>query len=144
MENKAILSGIRVVELSQLIAIPYATKLMSDMGAEIIRLESAKRPDAYRLSDFYDERLDGDYWNRAINFNEQNRNKLGLSLELDNKNALNQLYDLLSISDVFACNFTPRVMKKFGLEYENLKTIRPDIIVVSSTGYVHSGPLSSF
>ena len=72
------------------------------MGAEIIRLESAKRPDAYRLSDFYDERLDGDYWNRAINFNEQNRNKLGLSLELDNKNALNQLYDLLSISDVFA------------------------------------------
>ena len=144
MENKAILSGIRVVELSQLIAIPYATKLMSDMGAEIIRLESAKRPDAYRLSDFYDERLDGDYWNRAINFNEQNRNKLGLSLELDNKNALNQLYDLLSISDVFACNFTPRVMKKFGLEYDNLKTIRPDIIVVSSTGYGHSGPWSSF
>ena len=73
MGNNGILSGIRVVELSQLIAIPYATKLMSDMGAETIRLESAKRPDAYRLSDFYDERLDGDYWNRAINFNEQNK-----------------------------------------------------------------------
>ncbi len=144
MENKGILSDIRVVELSQLIAIPYATKLMSDMGAEIIRLESAKRPDAYRLSDFYDEKLNGDYWNRAINFNEQNRNKLGLALELDNKNALEQLYDLVSISDIFACNFTPRVMKKFGLEYDNLKTIKPDIIVVSSTGYGHSGPWSSF
>ena len=144
MENKGILSGIRVVELSQLIAIPYATKLMSDMGAEIIRLESAKRPDAYRLSDFYDERLDGDYWNRAINFNEQNRNKLGFALELDNQKALDQLYDLVSISDVFACNFTPRVMKKFGLEYDDLKIIKPDIIVVSSTGYGHSGPWSSF
>ena len=144
MGNNGILSGIRVVELSQLIAIPYATKLMSDMGAETIRLESAKRPDAYRLSDFYDERLDGDYWNRAINFNEQNRNKLGLALELDNNNALDQLYDLISISDVFACNFTPRVMKKFGLEYDNLKKIKPDIIVVSSTGYGHSGPWSSF
>ena len=144
MGNNGILSGIRVVELSQLIAIPYATKLMSDMGAETIRLESAKRPDAYRLSDFYDERLDGDYWNRAINFNEQNRKKLGLALELDNNNALDQLYDLISISDVFACNFTPRVMKKFGLEYDNLKKIKPDIIVVSSTGYGHSGPWSSF
>jgi len=144
MENKGILNGIRIVELSQLIAIPYATKLMSDMGAEIIRLESAKRPDAYRLSDFYDERLDGDYWNRAINFNEQNRNKLGLALELDNKDALDQLYELISISDVFACNFTPRVMKKFGLEYDNLRAIKPDIITVSSTGYGHSGPWSSF
>ncbi|MDC0035750.1 CoA transferase [Chloroflexi bacterium] len=142
--NKGILSNIRVVELSQLIAIPYATKLMGDMGAEIIRLESAKRPDAYRLSDFYNERLDGQYWNRAVNFNEQNRNKLGFALELDHENGLKQLYDLISISDVFACNFTPRVMKRFGLEYEHLRTIKPDIIVISSTGYGHTGPWSSF
>ena len=83
MKNNGILNGIRVVELGQLIAVPYATKLLSDMGAEIIRLESAQRPDAYRLADFYDEREDGKYWNRAINFNEQNRNKLSLGLELD-------------------------------------------------------------
>jgi len=144
MKNNGILNGVRIVELGQLIAVPYATKLLSDMGAEIIRLESANRPDAYRLSDFYDERRDGKYWNRAINFNEQNRNKLSLGLELDHKNSLQCLYDLISISDVFACNFTPRVMKKFGLEYEHLQKIRPDIIVVSSTGYGHTGPWSSF
>ena len=144
MKDNGILSGVRIVELGQLIAVPYATKLLSDMGAEIIRLESAKRPDAYRLSAFYDERRDGKYWNRALNFNEQNRNKLSLGLELDNKNGLQYLYDLISISDVFACNFTPRVMKKFGLEYENLQKIRPDIIVISSTGYGHTGPWSSF
>ena len=144
MKDNGILSGVRIVELGQLIAVPYATKLLSDMGAEIIRLESAKRPDAYRLSDFYDERRDGKYWNRALNFNEQNRNKLSLGLELDNKSGLQYLYDLISISDVFACNFTPRVMKKFGLEYEHLQKIRPDIIVISSTGYGHTGPWSSF
>ena len=67
-----------MVELGQLIAVPYATKLLSDMGAEVIRIESANRPDIYRLSDFYDDRVDGEYWNRAINFNEQNRNKMSL------------------------------------------------------------------
>ena len=144
MKDNGILNGVRVVELGQLIAVPYATKLLSDMGAEIIRLESAQRPDAYRLADFYDEREDGKYWNRAINFNEQNRNKLSLGLELDHESSLEYLYDLISISDVFACNFTPRVMKKFGLEYEHLQKIRPDIIVISSTGYGHTGPWSSF
>jgi crotonobetainyl-CoA:carnitine CoA-transferase CaiB-like acyl-CoA transferase len=144
MKNDGILNGVRIVELGQLIAVPYATKLLSDMGAEIIRLESAQRPDAYRLSDFYDERRDGKYWNRAINFNEQNRNKLSLGLELDHENSLQCLYDLISISDAFACNFTPRVMKKFGLEYQQLQKIRPDVIVISSTGYGHTGPWSSF
>ena len=76
MQRKKILEGLRVVELGQLIAVPYATKLLSDMGAEVIRIESANRPDIYRLSDFYDDRVDGEYWNRAINFNEQNRNCL--------------------------------------------------------------------
>ena len=52
MQRRKILEGLRVVELGQLIAVPYATKLLSDMGAEVIRIESANRPDIYRLSDF--------------------------------------------------------------------------------------------
>ena len=102
-----ILRGLRVVELGQLIAIPYATKLLSDMGAEVIRIESAKRPDIYRLSDYYDDRTDGEYWNRAINFNEQNRNKMSFCVELDQIFGNKALKDLLAISDVFASNFTP-------------------------------------
>ena len=144
MQRRKILEGLRVVELGQLIAVPYATKLLSDMGAEVIRIESANRPDIYRLSDFYDDRVDGEYWNRAINFNEQNRNKMSLCVELDEGLGDAALKELLSISDVFASNFTPRVMKKYGLEYDDLRKIKPDIIVVSSTGYGHSGPWSSF
>jgi len=144
MEMTRILKGLRIVELGQLIAVPYATKLLSDMGAEVIRIESANRPDMYRLSDYYDDRVDGEYWNRAINFNEQNRNKMSFCVELDKAQGDYTLKDILAISDVFASNFTPRVMKKYGLEYEELKKIKPDIIVVSSTGYGHSGPWSSF
>ena len=144
MQRRKILEGLRVVELGQLIAVPYATKLLSDMGAEVIRIESANRPDIYRLSDFYDDRVDGEYWNRAINFNEQNRNKMSLCVELDEGLGDAALKELLYISDVFSSNFTPRVMKKYGLEYDDLRKIKPDIIVVSSTGYGHSGPWSSF
>ena len=144
MSRGRILEGLRIVELGQLIAVPYATKLLADMGAEVIRIESANRPDIYRLSDYYDERIDGEYWNRAINFNEQNRNKRSFCVELDKNEGNDALLELISISDVFASNFTPRVMKKYGLEYQDLIKIKPDIIVVSSTGYGHSGPWSSF
>ena len=54
------------------------------------------------------------------------------------------LYDLVAISDVFAQNFTPRVVRNFGLEYEDLRRIRPDVVAVSSTGYGYTGPWSAF
>jgi crotonobetainyl-CoA:carnitine CoA-transferase CaiB-like acyl-CoA transferase len=142
--KKRILGNIRIVELGQLIAVPYATKLMSDMGAEVIRIESNTRPDSYRLSDYYDERTDGKYWNRAMNFNEQNRNKKGFSIELITPESIETLHDLIATSDIVACNYTPRVMANFGIEYENLRKIKPDIILLSSTGYGYSGPWSSF
>ncbi len=138
------LEGVRVVEFGQLIAIPFATKLLADMGAEVVRIESCTRLDGYRVSGFYKNDTSGEFWNRAVNFYEQNRNKKSLTLDLAQERARETLRDLIAVSDVFAENFTPRVVRNFGLEYQDLRRVRPDIIMVSSTGYGHTGPWSGF
>ena len=63
--NRAPLAGIRVVEMGQLIAIPFATKMLADMGAQVIRLESTQRVESYRNDSVYLNVLEGEYWNRA-------------------------------------------------------------------------------
>ena len=138
------LQGVRIVEMGQLIAIPSAMKWLGDMGAQVIRLESVQRLESYRTDSLYLNDVDGDFWNRGANFYEQNRNKLGLTLDLSRDEGRAVLRDLIVISDVFAENFTPRVVRNFGLEYADLRKIRPDIIMVSSTGYGFDGPWANF
>ena len=138
------LRGVRVVEMGQLIAIPFAMKMLADMGAQVIRLESAGRLESYRSDSVYRNEIHGEFWNRGANFYEQNRNKLGITLDLSRPEGRELLLRLIAISDVFAENFTPRVIKNFGLEYEQLRRVKPDIIMVSSTGYGFSGPWANF
>ena len=138
------LQGVRVVEMGQLIAIPFAMKMLADMGAQVIRLESAGRLESYRSDSVYRNEIHGEFWNRGANFYEQNRNKLGITLDLSRPEGRDLLLRLIAISDVFAENFTPRVIKNFGLEYEQLRRVKPDIIMVSSTGYGFSGPWANF
>ncbi len=144
MAKAMALEGLRVVEMGQLIAIPFAAKLLGDMGAEIIRIESCTRMDGYRVAGFYKNDGSGEFWNQAINFYEQNRGKQSLTLDLAQSSGIETLIDLIAISDVFIENFTPRVISNFGLEYEDLRKVKPDIIMVSSTGYGHTGPWSGF
>ncbi len=138
------LAGVRVVEMGQLIAVPHAAKMLADMGAQVIRVESHARLEGYRASAFYDNDPGRAYWNRGGNFYEQNRNKLGVTLDLSKPGALDTLRELIAASDVFIENFTPRVMRNFRLEYDDLRLLRPDIVFVSSTGYGFTGPWSSF
>ena len=144
MANGGPLAGVRVVEMGQLIAIPFAMKLLADMGAQVIRLESTRRLESYRSDSVYLNEVDGAFWDRGANFYEQNRNKLGITLELNDSGGMEVLRRLISISDVFAENFTPRVIKNFRLEYNDLRRFKPDIIMVSSTGYGFSGPWANF
>jgi len=143
-ERPGPLEGVRAIEMGQLIAIPFASKMLADMGAQVIRLESTRRVESYRSDSVYRNDVDGEFWNRAANFYEHNRNKLGITLELDQPQGLEILRELIAVADIFAENFTPRVIKNFGLEYQDLVHIKPDIIMVSSTGYGYSGPWSNF
>ena len=146
--NDAPLTGIRVVDLSRVFAMPYAGAYLSDMGAEVIKIDThhSQFVDTTRtLNGPYQDNEPGDlYWERGGTFQTLNRGKRSLTLDLRAPEALEVLKNLVRVSDIFLENFTPRVLAQFGLDYTNLKLVKPDLIMVSNTGYGHNGPYSNF
>ena len=142
------LAGIRVVDLSRVFAMPYVGAYLADMGAEVIKIDThqAAFVDTTRtITGPYPNNEPGvDYWNRAGTFQSLNRGKRSLTLDLRSEDGMRHLLDLIAISDVVLENFTPRVSLRFGLDYASLGQVRPDLVLVSNTGYGHSGPWSAF
>ena len=142
------LSGIRVVDLSRVFAMPYAGAYLADLGAEVIKVDccQAQFVDTTRtLNGPYPDNDPGElYWERAGTFQTLNRGKRSITLDLRSGDAIGILKQLVSVSDIVLENFTPRVMQRFGLDYANLRAVKPDLIMVSNTGYGHSGPWSNF
>ena len=142
------LAGIRVLDLSRVFAMPYCGAYLADLGAEVIKVETHHNAfvDTTRtLNGPYPDNEPGKlYYERGGTFHTLNRGKLSVTLDLRSEAALNVLKQLVSVSDVMLENFTPRVMRRFGLDYPNLKTVKPDLVMVSNTGYGHSGPWTNF
>ena len=142
------LQGIRVVDLSRVFAMPYCGAYLADLGAEVIKVDTHHNQfvDTTRtLNGPYPDNEPGElYWERGGTFNTLNRGKLSLTLDLRSGAALEVLRQLIAVSDVLLENFTPRVMDRFELSYAHLKAIKPDLIMVSNTGYGHSGPWTNF
>ena len=142
------LEGIRVVDLSRVFAMPYCGAYLADLGAEVIKVETHHNQfvDTTRtLNGPYPDNEPGElYYERGGTFHTLNRGKLSVTLDLRSAEALDVLRQLVSVSDVALENFTPRVMRRFGLDYANLKAVKPDLIMVSNTGYGHSGPWTDF
>ena len=142
------LSGIRVVDLSRVFAMPYAGAYLADLGAEVIKVDccQAQFVDTTRtLNGPYPDNDPGElYWERAGTFQTLNRGKRSVTLDLRSEDAIGILKQLVSVSDIVLENFTPRVMQRFGLDYANLRAVKPDLIMVSNTGYGHSVPCSNF
>ncbi|MDD4859200.1 MAG: CoA transferase [Dehalococcoidales bacterium] len=118
MTWKSALHHIRILDFTRVLAGPYATRILADFGAEIIKVQSPSVPAAE------DDFARGYYetWNR---------NKLSITLNLDNSEGLALAKRLVAVSDVVCENFTPRVMVNWELDYSNLKKIKPDIIMLS-------------
>src|SRR5574341_419329 len=143
------LEGIRIIDCGHVFAVPYACGLMADLGAEVIKIEGPGRLDITRDGPFAgvhaDNQPGADPWNRTANFNLINRGKKSLALDLGQAAGRQVLKDLVRVSDVLLESFTPRVMRGWGLDYPNLKQLKPDIIMVSNTGYGRgSGPYSHY
>ena len=142
------LTGIRVVDLSRVFAMPYAGAYLADLGAEVIKVDccQAQFVDTTRtLNGPYPGNDPGElYWERGGTFQTLNRGKRSVTLDLRSEAAIGILKRLVQVSDIVLENFTPRVMRRFGLDYANLRAIKPDLIMVSNTGYGHSGPWSNF
>ena len=135
------LAGVRVIDASHVFAVPYATGLLADLGAEVIKIQAHTRMDVMAGHGPFPENIPGERaWDRVGSLNTVNRGKLGLSLDLTKPEAIEIFRRLVRVSDVLAESFTPRVMKKLGLDYAALRDIRPELIMLSNTGYGHSGP----
>jgi len=140
-----LLDGIRILDLTMVFAGPVATKILAELGAEVIKIESIQRADVFTRANVYPENEPGkDPWNRGCLFHTLNAGKRGISLNLGSEEGREIFKRLIKISDAVVENYSPRVMENWGMGYEELKKIKSDIIMVSISGLGHYGPLRDF
>jgi crotonobetainyl-CoA:carnitine CoA-transferase CaiB-like acyl-CoA transferase len=145
-EARGPLAGLRVIDLSTVFAVPYIGGLLADLGAEVIKVEPPRRLDQTRSGwgICFDNDPGDAYWDRASTFHQLNRGKRSVSIDLGTEEGREVLRGLVARSDILLDNFTPRVMRKWGTTYEELKAINPRLVMLSNTGYGSTGPWSSF
>ena len=132
------LAGLKVLDFTTLLPGPYATQLLADMGAEVLRIESPTRPDLVKLMPpFIGSGTDKVSAAHAT----LNRNKQSMAIDLKHEGAQEIIHKLLPEYDIVIEQFRPRVMQRLGLDFDTLKAIQPKLIYCSITGYGQTGPL---
>jgi crotonobetainyl-CoA:carnitine CoA-transferase CaiB-like acyl-CoA transferase len=129
------LAGMRIVDLTMGWAGPLATRLLGDLGAEIIKVESCIYPDWWRGADrnasFFDQRL----YEKNNNYNMMNRNKLAVTLDLTRPEGVAALKQLVAQAHGLIENYSVDVMPKLGLTYDVLRAVRRDLVMVSMAAF---------
>ena len=142
------LDGVRVLDFSRIWAGPHCTKLLADMGAEVIKVESARNWDPHRMivgsGNLPDGEQGDDPWNRSGWFNTLHMSKYGITCEIRHPSGKAVLEELVSVSDVVVENFRAGLMARRGFDYEALRGLRPDIIVLSMPAFGNAGPWRDF
>jgi CoA:oxalate CoA-transferase len=129
------LEGVKVLDLTRVLAGPYCTMILADMGAEVIKVEEPNKGD--------DSRHFGPYIHgESAYFMSINRNKKSMTLNLKHEKARAELLKLIVQVDVITENFKPGTMEKLGLGYDVLKEINPRLIYAATSGFGHTGPYS--
>ncbi|HYA36426.1 MAG TPA: CoA transferase [Candidatus Binataceae bacterium] len=129
--------GIRIADFGWIFAIPHATSWLGSLGADVIRVESTTSPDLVRFLSGTDGAVG---INRSGMYNSINSCKRSLALNLSHARGREIALKLVSISDIATENFTVGNMAKFGLTYEDLRRVKPDIIMMSGTPLGQTGP----
>lgn len=127
------LQGLRVLDLSRVLAGPYCTMMLADYGADIIKIEPPEVGD--------DSRAFGPFVGKeSAYFMSLNRNKRSMTLNFKRKEECDLFKEMVKQADVVVENYRPGTMEKFGLGYEELKQINPRLIYAACSGFGHSGP----
>ncbi len=130
-----LLEGVRVLDLTRVLAGPYCTMILGDLGADVIKVEEPERGD--------DTRQWGPPFTKSgisAYFISANRNKRSLTLNIKSQGGLEILRSLISQSDVLVENYKVGTLEKLGLGYDELKRLRPELIYCTITGYGYTGP----
>jgi benzylsuccinate CoA-transferase BbsF subunit len=137
--SRKILEGIRIVEFGWAVVGPLTTSWAGNYGAQVIKVESETRPDIIRsMTPFVGDRVDT---NNSLFFGRENASKFSIALNLKHPEGVNLAKRLIAKSDVVVESYTAGVMDRYGLGYDELKKIRPDIIMLSSCMYGQTGAL---
>ncbi len=129
--DQGIVHGIRVLDFTWMLAGPYATRILADFGAEVIKVQSKKT-------------AGGAESNLTGYFNAWNRNKRSITLDLSHPEAREIVLNLTVKSDVVIENFSPRVMHNWGLDYKKLNEVKPDLIMLSMSAMGQGGPWGDY
>ena len=146
------LSRYRILDLSRIWAGPYCTKLLADMGAEVVKMESLRVYDSHRgpvspargVVSYPDSEPGDEPWNRNGWFNCLHMSKYGVTLELTQEEGRRVFEQLVSISDVLIENFRQGSLERLGYTYEDLRRSRPDLIYVSMPAFGNNGPWKDY
>ncbi len=136
MEKRRILEGIRVIDMTQYLAGPTVTRMMAEMGADIIKIEQAPGGDPSRQYAIVNDA------GRSGYFVQQNRGKKSLCLDFDHPKGKDILLRLLSSADVFVENYGPGVMERRGLHWDSMKELNPRLIMASISGFGRDSSMS--
>lgn len=129
------LKNIRVLDFTRVLAGPYCTMILADLGAEVIKVEIPGTGD--------DSRQFGPYAHgESAYFMSLNRNKKSMTLNLKDPKAIDLVKRMVAKCDVVTENFRPGTMEKLGLGYEDLKQVNPGLIYAAASGFGHTGPYS--
>ncbi len=134
--NKA-LEGVTILDFSHLLQGPFATQLLADMGANVIKIERAGGGDMFRTMTFFAKWVGG---SESPNFLAWNRNKRSIALNLKSRRVHEIIMEMAKSADVVVQNFRPGVLAKLGYGYDDFKAVNPRIIYCSGSGYGEAGP----
>ncbi|MBK5205690.1 MAG: CoA transferase, partial [Polaromonas sp.] len=129
------LAGVRVLDVSQVMAGPYACMLLADMGADVVKVEPPGVGDQTRGAMGF--KLKG---NDSMGFLNMNRNKRSITLNLKTDAGREVLFRMVKDADILVENYRPGVVKRLGIDYETLSAINPKLVYASISGFGQSGP----
>jgi CoA:oxalate CoA-transferase len=135
-----LLAGLTVLDFTRVLAGPYCTRLLADLGARVIKLERPGEGDEIRYSV---TQLEPGRTDQSSYFVRLNAGKQGIAIDLAHPQARDVVLDLVRLADVVVENFSPGVMARYGLDDGALRSVRPDLVYCSISGFGQTGPLGS-
>jgi benzylsuccinate CoA-transferase BbsF subunit len=143
MAAPTLLQGVKVLTLEQVHALPWGTGFLADMGAQVIRVESAGHLQDRKAGPFPNGKPGVEWWNEGGNLAYYGlRNKLSLCMDVTHPAGKEIFLKLVKLCDIVTDNFRPGTMRRYGFDHESLAAINPRIITLSSTAFGHTGPWS--
>ncbi len=134
------LAGVKVLDFTAFWAGPFATAWLCAMGADVVKVESVQRPDGLRFSAAVRPADDPRFYEMCAIWQASNLGKRDITLDLSHPDGLAVAKQLIARCDVVAENFTPQVMDRFGLDYDALRAIRPDVVMLRMPAFGLTGP----